>query len=578
MDTKRIKQSVILALGILIAIILVLVIGKLINKYTPTKERQDLSEYYGLTEESSAAIVLNHEVISRQAVIKDGMVYLPYEVVQDVFNSRFYWDHNENLLLYTTPEDVISVAADSKEYFVTKDKQTENYTIVYADANTAYIAMDFVKKFTDMDYEFFAEPNRVVVRTNWEDETVVKVKKDTQIRYRGGIKSPILADTLKDSELVLLEKGEDWDKVASVDGVIGYVRNKRLGKEEARSYEHTPMTETFSHILKDKKINMAWHQVTIADANSTVAEVLSNTKGLNVIAPTWFYLNDNEGNLVNLASSEYVQYCHSQGVEVWALVSNLENDEVDSAEVLNYTSKRTNMVNQLIAAAIQYDFDGINVDFEALSTEAGEGYVQFIRELSLKCENNGIVLSVDNYVPTEYSMFYNRSEQANFADYVIIMGYDEHYAGGDEGSVASLGFVTQGIADTLKEVPAEQTILAAPLYTRIWIETPKEATEDVESASEDYVPYELSSRAVGMQESWRMVEANGVEPTWLEDCGQYYAEYVNENETYKIWLEDITSMEKKLQAASENGLAGMAFWKLGFEDSSFWDTVIKYMN
>lgn len=236
------------------------------------------------------------------------------------------------------------------------------------------------------------------------------------------------------------------------------------------------------------------------------------------------------------------------------------------------------MVNQLIAAAIQYDFDGINVDFEALSTEAGEGYVQFIRELSLKCENNGIVLSVDNYVPTEYSMFYNRSEQANFADYVIIMGYDEHYAGGDEGSVASLGFVTQGIADTLKEVPAEQTILAAPLYTRIWIETPKEATEDVESASEDYVPYELSSRAVGMQESWRMVEANGVEPTWLEDCGQYYAEYVNENETYKIWLEDITSMEKKLQAASENGLAGMAFWKLGFEDSSFWDTVIKYMN
>lgn len=578
MDAKKVKQSVILAVAIIIVIILVLLIGKLIEKYTPSKEQQDLMEYYGLTDEAQTAIVLNHEIIPNQAVVRDGMVYLPYETLRDVFNSRFYWDYNENLLLYTTPEDVVSVAADSKEYSITKDKVTENYIIVYADASTAYIAIDFVKKYTDLEYEFFEEPNRVVVRTNWEEETGVKVKKDTQIRYRGGIKSPILTEVSKDTELTVLEQGEDWDKVATQEGIIGYIRKKRLGKEEARTFEHTPMTETFSHILKDKKINMAWHQVTTADANSTVADVLSNTKGLNVISPTWFYLNDNEGNLVNIASSEYVQYCHNQGVEVWALVSNLENDEVDTAEVLNYTSKRTNLVNQLIAAAIQFDFDGINVDFEALSTEAGDGYVQFIRELSLKCENNGIVLSVDNYVPTEYSLFYNRKEQANFADYVIIMGYDEHYAGGDEGSVASLGFVTQGIADTLKEVPAEQIILAAPLYTRVWIETPKAASDDVEAASEDYVPYDLSSKAVGMQEAWRMVEANGVEPVWLEDCGQYYAEYLNENDTYKIWLEDVTSMELRLQAASENGLAGMAFWKLGFEHSSFWDTVIKYMN
>lgn len=578
MDAKRVKQSIILAVSVILVIILVLVIGKLIDKYTPSKEQQDLWEYYGLTEESQAAIVLNHEVISQKAVIREGIVYLSYETVRDVFNSRFYWDYNENLLLYTTPEDVVSAAADSKEYFVTKDKKSENYTIVYADANTAYIAMDYVKKYTDLDYEFFEEPNRVVVRTKWEDEPGVFVKKDTQIRYRGGIKSPILTEVFKETELTVLEKGEDWDKVATNEGVIGYIRKKRLGKEEVKTFEHTPMTETFSHILKDKKINMAWHQVTTEDANSTVADVLSNTKGLNVICPTWFYLNDNEGNLVNIASSEYVQYCHNQGVEVWALVSNLENDEVDSAEVLNYTSKRTHLVNQLIAAAIQFDFDGINVDFEALSQEAGDGYVQFIRELSLKCENNGIVLSVDNYVPTDYSMFYNRKEQGNFADYVIIMGYDEHYAGGDEGSVASIGFVTQGIADTLKEVPAEQIILAAPLYTRVWIETPKAASDDVEAASEDYVPYDLSSKAVGMQEAWRMVEANGVEPVWLEDCGQYYAEYLNENDTYKIWLEDLASMELRLQAASENGLAGMALWKLGFEHSSFWDTVIKYMN
>lgn len=578
MNRRRVLQTVILAVSVIIILILILVIGKLIDKYTPSGERQDLMEYYGLSGDDTAAIVLNHEIVSQQAVINNGMVYLSTDTVKELFSSRFYFDYNENLLLYTTPDDVVSVAAGSSEYFVTKDKQTENYTIFYVDADRGYVAIDFVKKYTDLDYEFYQEPNRVVIRTNWEAETAASVKKDTQIRYQGGIKSPILTDAPRETELVLLEKGEKWDKVATEDGFVGYIQNKRLGKAREKTYEHTAVTEEFSHILKDGKINMAWHQVTVAEANSKIPDVLSNTKGLNVISPTWFYLNDNEGNVANLASAEYVQYCHNQGVEVWALVSNLENEEADSAQVLNYTSRRTNLVNQLIAAAIQYGFDGINVDFETLGAEAGDGFVQFIRELSLKCENNGIILSVDNYVPSDYTAFYNRGEQAKFADYVVIMGYDEHYAGGEEGSVASINFVTQGISDTLNEVPANQIILGAPLFTRVWIETPKEASDDVEAAADDYVPYDLSSKAVGMEEAWRMVEANGVEPTWLDDCGQYYAEYQNGNETYKIWLEDTASLELKLKAASENGLAGMAFWKLGFEDKSLWDTIAKYMN
>ena len=176
------------------------------------------------------------------------------------------------------------------------------------------------------------------------------------------------------------------------------------------------------------------------------------------------------------------------------------------------------------------------------------------------------------------SAFYDRSEQAVFADYVVIMGYDEHYVGSDEGSVASIGFVKQGIEDTLKEVPKEQTILGAPFYTRVWIETPKEAADDVEAASEDYVPYELSSQAINMEEAWNMVSVNGVEAVWSEEDGQYYAEYANDGKTYKIWLEDVKSMELRLAESSENDLAGMAFWKLGLEQENIWDTIIKYMN
>ena len=579
MDRRRLQQSLIVAAGVIIAVVLVIVAGKLISKYTPTKEEMDLYEYYGLEEDSKAAIVLNHEILQQQAVVKDGMLYLDYDTVRKLFNDRFYWDGNENLLLYTTASDVITAEASSKKYSVTKKKHEENYVIVYADGQTAYIAMEYVKKYTDLDYAFYEGPNRMIVKTDWSDTTYVPVRKSTQIRYQGGIKSLILTQVEKETELILLESGEDWDKVATEDGIIGYIRKKKLGKEEVRSTDHANSNEEeFTHLLKDEKVNMAWHQVTTKEGNSTVTNVISAAKGLNVISPTWFYLNDNEGNLMNLASTEYVDYCHSQGIEVWALVSNLENEEADAAQVLTYTSKRTNLVNQLIAAAIQYDFDGINVDFEALPAEIGDAYVQFIRELSLKCENNGIVLSVDNYVPMEYNTFYNRKEQAYFADYIIMMGYDEHYAGSDEGSVASIGFVTQGIEDTLKEVPAEQFILAAPFFTRVWAETPKEATDDVEAAAEDYVPYELTSQAVNMEEAWNMASVNGVDPVWSEEDGQYYAEYIKDGVTYKIWLEDERSMELRLQAAKENGLAGMSFWKLGLEKSSMWDTILKYMN
>jgi spore germination protein YaaH len=250
-------------------------------------------------------------------------------------------------------------------------------------------------------------------------------------------------------------------------------------------------------------------------------------------------------------------------------VSNLENKNADSTEVLTHTSSRQNLVNQIVSKAIQFDLDGINLDFESLDRSAvGDAYIEFVRELSIKCSNNGIVLSVDNYVPTEYTSFYNRAEQANFADYVIIMGYDEHYAGSDAGSVASLSWVSQGITDTLKEVPSDQVILGMPFYTRVWSQ---EASEDSDSSGE------VSSQIYGMRAASDLLNAHGATKTWQDSSGQNYAEFKDGSTLYQVWLEDSASMEARLKKMQENQLAGASFWKLGFETSDIWDTIIKYM-
>lgn len=577
---KRNVMPILVAIAFIFIVLLAALISAVVKKYTPTKERVDLQEYYHIQEADDMALVLDQQLLEEKAKFWDDHVYLDYAAVRQYLNQRFYWDSNENILRYTTDSDVISVNAGENNYMIGKKINNVEYTIVKVDGEEVYLALEFVQKYTNLDFSVYSEPNRVQITSVWGQVPRADVKKNTAIRVLGGIKSPIVADVAKGSRVTVIDSGEEWSRVCTEDGMIGYLKKKKLGEVTSETLSRSFEEPEFTHLLKEETVSLGWHQVTSQEANDRVANILQATKGINVISPTWFYLNDNDGNIYSLASRDYVTYCHQQGVEVWGLVSNLENPEADTTYVMTHTSTRDYLTNQIIAAAIEYDLDGINLDFEALSEEAGDSYVQFIRELSIKCDNNDLVLSVDNYVPSSYTEFYNRAEQAVFADYVVIMAYDEHYSGSEDiGSVSSIGFVKDGVTNTLKEVPAEQTILAVPFYSRVWELTPKEgAGEDVESASEDYVPYTFTCTEQGMQTTEDLCTANGAEPVWSEEDGQYVAEYESEDKTFKVWIENESSLEEKLKVLKDHGLAGAAYWKLGLERPSAWDTIIKYVN
>lgn len=576
---KKKILPVIAFIAVVVLIIAIIGISSLAKKYTPSKKRMDLSEYFNILSDDEIAIVLNREKFEYKAKIINNEIYLDYKFVHDYINPRFYWDENENILLYATSNGLISASADANSYLTNKSTTDYKCPVVKATSDSALIEIDFVLKYSDFTYELFEKPNRLVMNNEWGKIETASVKKDTQLRVKGGIKSDILEDLEKGSSINVIEAGDNWTKVMSPDGVIGYIKSKYVVDNETVKLKNPDYVEDkLPHIEKDFKICMAWHQVTTSSANSNIANVISSTKGVNVISPTWFYLNDNKGNIVDLASSNYVNYCHQQGIEVWALVSNLENPDVDSTYVLTHTSTRQYLVNQIIAAAIKYELDGINLDFEALDGNAvGDAYIQFVRELAIKCSNNGIVLSVDNYVPTSYTAFYNRKEQANFADYVVIMGYDEHYKGSDAGSVSSLKWVDQGVRDTLESVPEKQVILGMPFYTRLWSLVANEA--DTESdTEEDAITYETTSTVYGMTSAANLLKEKGIQPEWIAEDGQNYATWNEGNVTYKIWLENASSTEERLKLVSQYSLAGASFWKLGFESSDVWDTVIKYIN
>ncbi|MCQ5201543.1 glycosyl hydrolase family 18 protein [Mordavella massiliensis] len=582
---RRRKRNLILKVGFFIILIVGIIAAVFLwRRYGPSKEQADLNGYYGIESEDQLAIVVNNDILEPKGMISDGKAYVEYSIVRDYINQRFYWDPSENILLYTLPNDTVSVDVGSTDYTVSKQKNTGDYVILKTEGSTAYIALDFVKQYTDMEYEVYDDPSRVVVVTETGEVKVAEAKKDTQVRYQGGVKSPVLTEISKNDIVTYIEDEGDWKKVRTEDGFIGYVKKSALRDEETQKIDRGFEEPEYTNISKDYTINMAWHNVTNSDANSSVLEMIASTKGLTTISPTWFHVADTSGNLESIATADYVNYAHQSDIEVWAAIRDFDggiNSAEESYELLSHTANRTNLINQLMSEALRVGLDGINVDFEKISDECGEHYIQFIRELSVQCRKNGIVLSVDNYVPQSYNQQYHREEQGVVADYVVIMGYDEHYSGSPEaGSVASYDFVKAGIENTLKEVPAEKVINAVPFFTRVWKETPKteeELAADQGTDAEQYTT-KVESTAYSMAEAKAVVQQAGATAQWDDTTKQNYAEWEADGATYKVWLEDTQSLEPRLQLMKDYKLAGTAAWRLGQEESDVWELILKYVN
>lgn len=560
------KRKIVIPVAVAILIIIIISTIVLLQKNMPSKEHMKLTDYFRV-ENGKILLIMQDEISDIQGLYEDGQIYLDMDIVTDVLNPRFYWDSVENKLLYTTSTELITAEVNSNICYINKRKEEKDYNIVRVKDSKVYVAIDYIEQYTALDYKKFDNPDRVVINYIYgENEKYNTVKKDTQLRYEPDTKSDILVDMDSGVKLRILSEEDDegFYQAMTEDGVIGYVKGNKLGSVTEEMKTSNFKQEEYSHILLDEKVNLVWHQVTNAYANNSMADMLAQTKGVNVISPTWFKTIDNAGNISSIADYSYVQRAHTEGVQVWGLCDDFDPN-MKIGKVLRVTTRRQRLAKNLIAEAIKYSLDGINIDFENVRQENGKDFVQFIRELGIMCRNNGIVLSIDNYVPANYSQYYDRTEQANVADYVIIMAYDEYYAGSEEaGPVSSLGYVKDAVKNTIEQVPAEQTIIALPFYSRIWTETTSNG--DVQ----------LTSEACSMGYASELASSSSANMVWDEEAGLNYIEYRENGSLRKMWIENRKSLDLKMKAVADGGVAGMAFWKLGMEVSSIWDAVAKY--
>ena len=554
------------AAPVLVVLILIVLVGAagivsfLINRYKPGTEYMAGNEYFNLTDENSVALIQNGELLEEQAVLIGGEPYAAYTYVESQLNSCFYWDEETKGILLTTSGGVQTLLPGDAAVAKTPGGQP---AVQQESDGKVYISLDVVKEYTDLDYAYYSDPNRVVIRNEWVGVEQATVQSDTaQVRQKGGIKSLILADVQKGDTLLYLENLDNWCKVMTADGYTGYIRTEDISEPEAIE-ARTAKKDSYERITRDHKINLVWHQSTSTESNDAMAEMTAEMTGVNVISPTWFSVTDETGTISSLASADYVKLAHDAGREVWGLIDNF-NEAFDETTDLAYASVRSRIIEQLLAEAASCGMDGINVDFENLKEAGIPHYLQFLRELTSAAHAQNLVVSVDTPVPQAYTMYYQRGEQARFVDYMIVMAYDEHFAGSEEaGSVSSLPFVQQAVEEMTRVMPADQVICGIPFYTRVW--------------TEKFGQSAITSEVLGMDGAKNYAKENQMTETWDASLGQNVATVETSDARYTIWMEDEQSMEEKLKVIQSADLAGVAEWKLGFECADVWSLISEYI-
>lgn len=566
---KALKIKLIIS-TIVICIVLTVLALALVKKYTPSETMRPLDNYYDVASEE-AVVLFENEIYGERALLRDGGIYLALATIDSILNDDFYLDEAEQLICYTLPEEVIRAEEGQAFYYSNKDEVALSCPALLNLDGVYYLSLEFTQMFSDMSYRFYENPNRVVINYQWSDYLYYDtITDETPIRVEPDIKSDILRVVPAGVKLYYIggmgTGGRSFIKVMTEDGIYGYVQKKFLGESYYDALQSSYVEPEYTHITLEEKVMLGWQIVTVPKANENLQQLAEVAKKMNVISPTWYRLADTEGGITSLADANYVQKAHELGLQVWALIDNFDAG-VSTYDLLSSSTARATLISNMMEEAKTYGFDGWNIDFETLTTATGPHYIQFIKELSVSCRQEGIILSVDNYVPAPYNEFYDLETQGKVVDYVIIMAYDEHYSGGDTaGSVASLNFLKDAVNNTLKKMPRERIVMAVPFYTRLWAE------EELNGETK------LSSKALSMDEAKDVLKKNKVEAEWDAVSGQNYAEYKSGNTTYKIWLEDVDSLHERMKVIAGADVAGMAAWRLGYENKEVWPIIDAYMN
>ncbi|MCL1882764.1 MAG: glycosyl hydrolase family 18 protein [Defluviitaleaceae bacterium] len=505
-------------------------------------------------------------------------VYLSVDFLREHIDPFIFWDKNAGVLFVSTLYEMLEFTPDSDVFLINGSSRPLDWAIIERDGEI-FMPADLIQRLYPLEIEHGLMYNFAIITSlDVQQTTAVISSNRTDVRYLPSDRAAITAQ-LERGEEVLLFLGDsvyDFVRVRTAHGLLGYVQISEIeGLTTATPLDYLNRAtildgfiDNFSHhpkIWSGGTINLIWEFVYHPDANRINMETDFHSS-LTVVSPTWFRIDGEGTHLNSVASREYVDWAHSQGVNVWPLVFDVGYER--SRLFLTDRNTRQHAINQLIEYVDYLNLDGINIDFEHLTANEGPYKIQFLRELAIPMRQRGIVLSAAVKVPIPATAFYRRDLIGKTVDFVMVMTYDEHWTTSPvAGPNASLPWVRRGVENMLLEVPSDRLLMGLPFYNRIWREVL--STGEVSNY-----------RNLGTNSTRAFFEERGVQWIWDFEIGSYFGEVpaFEDGETviYRVWLEDARSIQEKMHIFDDYNLAGVAIWSRLFSIPEFWDVLELY--
>lgn len=555
------RKYIIASLTTILIVSILLAVGMLVFYYRqkPSDEVISFSDEIYLVYEDE---IFNDNVF----IIEDDIIYLLFNFIKEEIDPNIFYDENDEMLIITDREKVLRYTIKENKATINHREFTVDYPVRKIDGKI-YIPEDIISKQYELNINYWEDTNAITVDKLYSDyvEGLVMME-GGNIRTNFDVKSPIVyKDVEVDTNLFIYEEYEDWFKVRTIDGIIGFIQKDYVKidfKDRTYNMENTAYIEE----KPKEKINLTWDYtyrklVDVGDINPI--------HGLNVLSPTWFSIVNEKGEIYDKGNKDYVSEYKDLGYEIWPLIDNGTNPDLTS-EVLSSSIIRERLIREIFLLYDEYGVDGINIDFENIYLKDRDLLTQFVRELYPVFKEKGMVVSIDVTpisLSENWSMCYDRKRLSESVDYMILMAYDQHWASSPvAGSVAQYTWVEKSLKEVLKEVPNNKLILGIPFYTRLW------TIEEGENGEK------VTSNVLTMEGVKDFIESNGIVLNWDEESGQYYGEIEKEGKTYKIWVENEDSLKLKASLVNKYNLAGIASWRKGFEEKSIWPVLSQTIN
>lgn len=487
--------------------------------------------------------------------IENGGVYVSLDTIKKTIDEHIFYDNIASKVIITTKDYVAKYKVGEKKSSLNLEEITIENEVKKVN-NAIYIPMNVVKDIYDIEISYNDDTDTIVIDKKANDVGDILYNK---VKVYSNIKtdSDILDVLNKEDKIIVYSdslKHNRWIKVKTEDNVVGYIFKSSVTVKESEVEE--PEEE------KKEKIVMFWQY-----GNNLNILGSSKIDIVNVVSPTLYELKNSKGDISSKEAASYVSKAKSLGYKVWPIITNgidsVNYSSQDTSLLMNSESARENLIRNILNVLERDNLDGINIDFESMRTDDKDMYTQFIRELAPLIRERGKVISVDMY----FVNYIDRKNVGKAVDYVMLMGYDQRGNWSNEsGSISEISWVENNVKSLINDskIPPEKIVLGVPFYTRLWTEKSGESKP--------------TTNVYTIKDAANYIYANNLKPVYDEKSGQNYIEHRKGSYTYKMWIEDSTSMKNRVNIINTYNLGGLAAWQKGFETSEIWTTIKENLN